>query len=191
MVEEVLSFSGVLEVLENLKTEVVCEGEWVFETVNGVKHGYARRYFNHIPTSVIEICAYQNGMKNGIYMRWDPYNHRLLDECYYVNDKKHGPSFKWRPSTGVLFQECTFNNDLLIGQFKFRAENAGDWTLIGNYDSAGKIHGELKTYHNNGKIEVICYFENGLKHGLYQSWDEEGRKIESCYYEYGSKITDV
>lgn len=168
----------------------VSEGEWIFEIVDGVKHGLARRYLNHISTSIIETCNYQNGMKNGRYTKWDPYSNRLIRECYYVNDKKHGPSFKWRPSTGVLFEECTFNNDLPIGQYKFRAENAGDWTLIGNYNSAGKFHGEFKTYHNNGKIEVICNFVNDLKHGLYEMWDKEGKKIESFYYKDGDKMAN-
>jgi antitoxin component YwqK of YwqJK toxin-antitoxin module len=54
-----------------------------------------------------------------------------------------------------------------------------------SYDSEGKLHGEEKTFYEDGKLQAFLLYEHGLTNGLKQMWDPQGILIEEAKYVRG------
>lgn len=45
-----------------------------------------------------------------------------------------------------------------------------------------KKHGEYKSWHSDGKSNILSHYKDGELHGEYKIWDENGKLIkDSCY----------
>jgi antitoxin component YwqK of YwqJK toxin-antitoxin module len=56
---------------------------------------------------------------------------------------------------------------------------------VANYDSEGTLHGEQRSYFENGLMESVVNYEAGTLQGLKVFFDSEGNKIEEAWYEAG------
>lgn len=53
------------------------------------------------------------------------------------------------------------------------------------YDEEGKLHGEEKTFYEDGQPQAVLAYEHGVLNGLKQMWDPKGKLIEEATYILG------
>ena len=71
-------------------------------------------------------------------------------------------------------------NNLKHGEFKSYHEN-GNLDIHCHYIN-GKRHGEYKIYHHNGQLLCHCHYNNGKQHGEYKSYYYNGTLIRATFY---------
>jgi antitoxin component YwqK of YwqJK toxin-antitoxin module len=74
--------------------------------------------------------------------------------------------------------------DRIIEGFLKKKNKLGEITFI-YYDC--KKNGRSVQYYNNGKINVICNYNDNLLNGLYEEYSYEGKKIMECNISQGFK----
>lgn len=55
----------------------------------------------------------------------------------------------------------------------------------------GKLNGEMKTYHQNGKLRFSCRFENDEKEGVARRYNEDGELTSEHNYRNGELVDEI
>ncbi len=117
--------------------------------------------------------------------RWYYPDGQLQLEIDYVNGSKHGAERKWYDN-GKLAYEGAYADGHRVGAWVFYYKN-GKLKEQCNYDSAGKLHGELAVYKGNGELKYRGGYLHGDKHGDWEgNWNDRTRfATEKGHYERG------
>lgn len=93
-------------------------------------------------------------------------------------------------------QVCSQDVVLLLGSQYNETDQTFGGKYLGYYnsastpyiiDEAGRITGRHLTFHENGQLETVGNYRNGIKHGLWMSYDESGNALSQAYYTDGRK----
>lgn len=136
--------------------------EYQFTQSNGYQNSpkkqiFSEENYNKIDNSVEKISYYENG------------NKKLIKN--YKGEKLHG---KLTGYMGEEFYIENYNNDVLDGvsciyeaiyDYKNKLNKVGILREIKTYKN-GKLHGKLKKYDEEGRIEVISYYYEGKREGI-------------------------
>ncbi len=86
---------------------------------------------------------------------------------------------------------------LLITAFLIPALIFGQAVNKFQYNAEGKLHtsytGEdnanytFKAYYSNGQKSTLGHYKNGVKHGIWKTWDENGKLTAVSHYRNGEK----
>ena len=79
------------------------------------------------------------------------------------------------------------DNGLKQGEYKSYYNNGK--LDIHCYYKDDKLHGIYKSYYTNGKLRNICNFINGKEHGEDKFYNRDGSYDRSFYFNHGKEIT--
>ncbi len=88
------------------------------EYLNDRKHGMSKRYYAHTGGTLMEVCQYFDGKRDGDYESYY-YNGQMRKEGQYVYGKKHGMWTYYYLTTGEKRSEGQYHNGHRDGQWKF------------------------------------------------------------------------
>lgn len=144
-----------------------------------------------------------NGLRQGYWKitgaisQEDGYGHdRIVEEGKYEDNKRIGLWRKFYP-TGTVRSEITYVNDFPRGPYRIyypsgKVEEEGDWQGMKNvnafkryhengriaqdfhFNSKGRRDGTQRYYYPSGQPQLTVEVENGLSHGLYQTYYADG-----------------
>ena len=83
----------------------------------------------------------------------------------------------------ILFQAC--NHKSIDNNTKSKKTES---TKINEVDINGLKNGEWVSYFQNGKIQSICHFKDGIPHGPIIVYNEKGDELYRGNFDNGSKI---
>ena len=165
--------------------EQVYIGDKVYEQyhlVNGVKSGLFER-FDTSGTFLLLQSTYADGELNGLYRSWSTKG-VLIGECFYVNGQKHGYEQIWKRD-GTLEYQCNYVNDRLHGEKRFYGPN-GKLQKIQTWTSGKRNGPSLRFSLIDGSIIRRANYVHGLKQGMVQTWREsDGTLVREENYEDG------
>lgn len=117
--------------------------------------GFSNAYY---PNGKLKIVSqFQNGKQNGKYISYYPNGMRQCD-CNYEKGKRSGLQVSYWDN-GQLFSKDEYQNGLLWN-IKERYHKDGEVLEFGTLNNGNGI---LKTYKDDGKLENIEYYKNGIK----------------------------
>lgn len=136
------------------------------------------------------------GMKNGVFKKYDYFTRNLIEYSEYKNNELHGAQ-KFYYTSGELEQTRTYkngkmvdtvynyyrggqladkiavNNDMRDGASTTFFEN-GTLESVTNYKE-GTINGDHKSYHTNGQIQTELTVKDGLLEGVKKGYYPNGQ----------------
>lgn len=131
---------------------------------NGKKHGWwvKTQKSNHplIELDTIEKGWYSHGKKEGIHLFFHPENIRS-SAIEYSNDFRNGKYILY-DSKGCILYHGNIIKEVLTGVEYSRDSCNGDFT-IKNYDSFGRVSGNLFVYEEWGVLKSFSYWDNGKR----------------------------
>ena len=180
------------------------------ECLNGKKEGWEREW-NEAGVLVSEVQNV-NDLPDGLVKTWYD-NGQLKQQCAYNQGKRSGLEFSLY-SDGQKQSEAIYKNDSLDGDLTAWHEN-GQVRIVQHfangsprgehfeyypsaspselqqicrqltYNANGKLEGPQKTFFENGRIEVLITYENGVLNGVKSLWNDMGVLLEEARYSKG------
>ncbi len=152
------------------------------------------------------------GLKQGLWMYYDPSNTFVIEKGEYVDDKKNGVWYSF-DSSGAKKCEVTYVMGEARGEAVFyypdgKIREKGNWQMdhwVGNYkyyfpcgqlsydwnyNESGKRNGEQNYYHENGNSMYTGVWVDGKTDGTLQVFNEDGVLIKEKYYAKG-RIAEI
>jgi antitoxin component YwqK of YwqJK toxin-antitoxin module len=127
---------------------------------NGKREGRDTSYYR---TGCIQaIHEYHLGLQNGSTIIYYDSTQWKQFEIWYKNGALEGPSIQF-------------------------VRNARQDTLTLKNYANGKLHGQQRTYYNNGKLRKVSHYNNGLLDGQMYTLTEKGTKESLLNYKNGKK----
>ncbi len=112
----------------------------------GLKEG-TEKVFRIPEGTLYSTCEYLKGKRHG-WMRYY-YDGKLRQEAYYEDDKQSGIERSWYSGSNQLSREGSYHQNRMVG--------------------------EWKTWHLNGRLESVEYYENEkLNHDKGRAWNSDG-----------------
>lgn len=100
-------------------------------------------------------------------------------------DNREG-TFTWYFPNGRKQQECEYKNNILHGVFQEWYENGQPKLRQSRYE--GLFDGPVKTWKQDGTIELEAQYSKGEKHGYFITYFDNGQMIRKDLYEHGILI---
>src|SRR5690606_38834673 len=126
---------------------------------NGKKHGEA--VFYDPEENIREISTFENGVKQGEGLYFYTTG-EVSKKVTFEKGKEEGKGFEYGKD-GRIITLLTYQNGFITRQ-----------EAINRYDPQGRKTARWIEYHKNGNISIEGYYINGLKHGLFKSFDSKG-----------------
>lgn len=159
--------------LNQLNSKGQKQGKWIY-------YGKDRPDLKYPPTSKVEEGEYQNGRREGTWIKYYPTNSKPMLIGEYKNNRPAGKYTKFY-SNGKVMESGTFE----ISQYKdslIRYYENGKVMYIANYNNKGVEEGKVKYFYPNGQLEYEYTVENGVQTGKAQRYYENGDKKEVNNY---------
>ena len=141
-------------------------------------------------------CAYIEGLKHGVEMRWHTNGTRSL-RTEYTDGKQHGARMEWHlngaKKSHTQFAQGnpegeargwhdnakpafhgSYNNGLATGVVQSWWKNGNQATFQNHLN--GKPTGPKVKWYANGRTNSITIYQNGIKHGSSITWHPNGKK---------------
>jgi|GEM_PF-6912968 len=132
-----------------------------------------------------ELGYISGGFKNGVWIKYyDGDNAGMIKTASsYSNGVLNGPQFEYS-RRGQIEQETNFANGKKNGLYvKYKFGRPVEKMYFAN----DKLDG-ASTYFQNGNIQRIVNFKDGIQHGAMMWYDEKGKLVMEYEYENGKKV---
>ena len=143
------------------------EGQYVMGKENGLHRKTWRHstYDHFIPDRYI-LCYYQNGEKHGDYKKFDE---KIIEAGKYINDKKEEKWKEW------------YSYDVDDGP------HVKEWLKkVGNYKN-GEKNGAFEEYYVSGEKKLSTTYLNDKTNGIHKEWGEDGKLEVVYFYDNGNQ----
>ena len=140
----------------------------------GVKHGAQILWENGIKTDSI---PWNNGSREGMALSFRK-NGSVAIQTPYKANKKEGKATGFNTNNERIFYRWYKENRLVASE------------SFNRYDAEGKKTGPWKVFHPTGREIETGFYENGLKHGVFQSFDARGKLQRVVTYRFGKIVED-
>jgi antitoxin component YwqK of YwqJK toxin-antitoxin module len=128
---------------------------------------YLNENFNNIDTSknnLLAICQFKNGLREG---KAHFYIKNVFMNKEYNYEKIMNKEYNYEKTGTKINYDFNFKNDLLNGPSQiytkiFEADT--NYIRTDNYKD-GYLHGDSKTYFEDGKVSLEANFQNGILSG--------------------------
>jgi antitoxin component YwqK of YwqJK toxin-antitoxin module len=118
------------------------------------------------------VDTYKDGLRHGRCQEYDR-DGALEEDCEYKADKRDGPC-KLYGKGGVIRDELRYIAGQQRGPFSSYWMN-GNLREKGTLDDAGKRHGVLERFHEDGSKESATPYVHGERDGVERVWSAEGK----------------
>lgn len=143
-----------------------------------VKNGKATWYYEN--GNKKSEGNYIDGEKDGFWTRW--YENGVKEEQgNYLDDKEQGIWELWYPN-GIMKEVINYKNNGFI--------YVNRWSQNGTLQVENG-NGKYFEYFDDGKIEIVGFIKNGLKHDVWETFDEEGVKKNTENYKEGKLVKGI
>ncbi len=172
------------------------------EYVNGEKHGYHQLFYKH--GQVEEEGWYQEDKLEGDWLNYNELGDLSTRTHYFKNDL-HGIRTEYFPN-GKIYNETIYNSgwidefiqyDTLGKVIQHQAfKNASGKQVVLQLNGKpysesvyhhGDLHGELKFYFYDGKVNSVQYYKYGLQDSIYRSYYLNGKPAKEGQYKLGNR----
>jgi antitoxin component YwqK of YwqJK toxin-antitoxin module len=142
------------------------EGLYVMGKENGLhRKTWRHSTYDHFTPDRYILCYYQNGEKHGDYKKFDEI---IIEAGKYINDKKEG---KWEEWYG-------YDADGPYGK---------EWLKkVGNYKN-GEKNGAFEEYYVSGENKLSTTYLNDKPNGIHKEWGEDGKLEVVYFYDNGNQ----
>ncbi len=172
---------------------------------NGLRVGLWKSYSYHGKLSE-ETNYGETGKKTGIYKQYD-YDQNLILELEYKGEEIN--SYKTYDSNGKLLsqgekkkKELEFTGHHANGEVRvqgnyYKGEYVGNWKYYNeygvlikelNYNEKGELDGQSKWYFENGQLETIKNFTEGVIDGYFVDYYRNGKIFKHGWYKEGEIV---
>ncbi len=110
-------------------------------------------------------------------------NGQVKVRASYTQDLLDGKIVGWHEN-GTLFFEKQYVKGKPIGEHK-ESYASGKLAHHFRFDKNGALHGEQRTYYEDGKTHTLIGYLAGELDGMKAMWDEEGNLLEEAFYKGG------
>lgn len=169
---------------------------------DGEKHGYRTLYYKH--GQVEEEGWYQEGNLEGTWLNYDELGN-LSTRTSYLNNDLHGIRTEYYPN-GKIYNETYYTTGWIdefiqydttgkvINHREFK--NASGKQVVLNLNGKpysestyqnGDLHGELKFYYFDGRVNSVQYYKHGLVDSVYRSYYTNGKVSNEGQYKDGNR----
>lgn len=146
----------------------------------GILNGITERYLMN-GTKTVET-NFINGDQHGVRKEYFDEDGKLASEANYAyNDRNGITTVYWE--NGAKRSEEHFIDGDLYGEQKYYYSN-GNLMKEGTWE-AGSVNGELKLYAEDGTLEFIRYYKDGMVLG-YSYFDKDGKPVAMIPFEKAS-----
>ncbi len=121
-----------------------------------------------------------NQQKDSVWRFYSDIDGALLAEETYKDGKREGLSVTYFPTTGKIAEEIYYHEDKKDGEWKKYFES-GALMATGFYRN-DLPEGEMIFYYPDSTTNTQGTYRNGLKFGVWKSWDEQGNLISEEDY---------
>jgi len=136
---------------------------------------------------LIEEGQLHNGKRTGAWISFYPKDGRVKSIVQYLNGKKNGLYLEMNDRGSVDLQ-ANYTDDVLTGKWvKYKFGSKPEKEI--NYNSAGKLDGAYREFHNNGKMLKEIYYKNGVQDGKFRQFNDKEQVIMEYDYKDGEKIS--
>lgn len=196
---------GLYEKYSMVKEELMVTERGYY--TNGKKDSLWTR-FHFGTTQPMTVTHYKNGDKNGVEKQYNKDGVVTL-ESHFKDNQLNGP-WKRFYDNGVLRDEATMENGKEVGERRSYYESGalqslthpfidgltewmwfyenGNLKFIKTVKGRNKVHGLLRTFHENGLLQAQEEFVDGVRNGLSMTFDENGNKTQEGHYENRKKV---
>lgn len=122
---------------------------------------------------------YENGKLNGKAISYDNQGNKVMEETY-VNDTLEGPYFLYYPN-GTVKVEGHYAKGFFTGRWVYY-NMSGHVIGTGNFEHGTGIQ---KSWWPNGKPQRVIHYKDNLKHGEERWYDENGKLERVLVFENG------
>jgi len=141
-------------------------GKWTEFSMKG--EIIKEEFFDNVDTTITDFRIYN---EEGHIIRGGPVKDGKQEGIWKYCVNRNNPPF--------FCDEVPFKNGEINGTLKRRR---GDKLLTSSSDYLnGKRHGENLSYHNNGKVNYLSFYENGKAVSFYKKFDEKGILVDSSF----------
>jgi antitoxin component YwqK of YwqJK toxin-antitoxin module len=133
---------------------------------------------------------FDKGKKEGIH-KWFYKDGKPERVATFKNDLMEGEMLSWYPD-GAIQSVQFFKEGKPIGEHRTYFPKSGSsqkdeerLAHLFNYDDQGQMHGEERTYYQDGKLQTIVSYFHGAVDGKRQVFDAQGNLIEEANYVRG------
>lgn len=161
-----------------LRAQVPGEAQTLNETdENGLRQGYWKitgaisQEDGYRNDRVVEEGKYEDGRRTDLWRKFYPTG-TVRSEITYVNDFPRGLYRVYYPS-GKVEEEGEWQGMKNVNAFRRYHEN-GRIAQDFHFNSKGRRDGTQRYYYASGQPQLTVEVENGLSHGLYQTYYADG-----------------
>lgn len=146
------------------------DGKWILYSATGKKD---------------QEGVYANGLKQGLWKRYDTTSQTVIEEAIYLNDSAHGVYKSYYTSTHIA-EEGFFDMGVQVGEWKVYYDGGNKHLQsVGSYKN-GQKKGKWVYYIDAPGLPVIeiCEYENNLRQGqstLFYDEMPKAKKAEGNY----------
>ena len=157
------------------------------------QNGYSGEYISYHKNGAIhEKYYHNNGLKEGLYIKYYKYDNSIEEEINYVNGMKHGIYKKYNGKLDVIENYVMDKLDGLCIYNNF-GRSSTEYRVEISYKN-GIIDGIYKKYYKykeGSGLHIECNFENGKYDGIYKEYDKNGNLLIECIYKIYNKEIDI
>lgn len=204
--------SGVIDALNNysygqLNGESVSyfsngSKQSVTSYVNSDKHGYHQLYYKHGQTE--EEGWYQDDKMEGTWLNYNELGDLTTSTVYFDNNL-HGIRTEYYPN-GKVYNETIYNSGWIEEFIQYDTTgkvinhrefpNASGKQVVLNLNGKtysessyynGDLHGELKFYFYDGRVNTVQYYKHGIQDSIYRSYYVNGKMATEGQYKWGNR----
>ena len=147
---------------------------------NGKLDGKTVRYFSNGQEK--EMQYYKEDKPDSLFVSWDPSGNKLI-ECYYQDSLVHGPYTEYHDN-GVLKIKGAYYQGLFDGSWLYYDRHG---YIIGT-GSFNRGTGYQKSFFEDGQLQQMVQYKNGLKEGEEKTFSLSGALIETKIYREGKLV---
>lgn len=170
---------------EGRRTNHLLDSTWSFyneqgdlmqqiEYKNGQRQGETRTYRNG---ALQKVEFFQDDVKQGFVCQYYP-SGDLKSLTPYIDGKEEGEGF-----------EFARGDERIITLLTYRDGNLRTSEPINRLNNNNKKHGRWVEFYPNGIIKSEGYYTNGLKNGIFKTFDKEGNLLDIQKYKDGELET--